>query len=104
MATIEVHATGETFEGVTGSLLAYYQGEANAVGGYTIDGVDYPAKVDVPADEAEAFDPARHTVTEVSEHLAESTLAEQERVLEAERARGEDARVTLVGHEDDAED
>jgi hypothetical protein len=93
MAVVEVHATGERFEGVTGSLLGYYQGEANTVGGLTIDGVAYPAKI------AESdFDPAAHTVVEVQEHLASATPGEQARVLDAEA--DSKARVSLVGEPD----
>lgn len=99
MATIEVAATGEVLEDVQGNLLAYYQGEANTVGGYTIDGVEYPARVDVPVEGEEGFDPADHTVPEVEEHLAESTVAEQERVLAAERDGKE--RKTLIGDDPD---
>ena len=106
MAVVEVHATGERFEGVEGALLDYYQGEANTVGGYTIDGQEFPAKVDVPDESVpadEVFDPAGHTVDEVNDYLANATPAEQERVLAAE-ADGK-GRVTLVGdvEADDAE-
>lgn len=94
MATVTVNLTGETFE-ASGALLAYYQGEAATVGGYTIDGLNYPAKLDVPADEAEAFDPADHNVADVQTYLANATPAEQDRVIAAERAGK--ARVSLVG-------
>lgn len=90
MATIVVHANGATFEGVEGRLLDYYQGEANTVGGYTIDGVEYPAKADVPdaavVAAGAAFDPSEHTVAEVLDYLAGATPEEQERVLTAEAA------------------
>lgn len=97
MSTVQVHATGQTIETASQTEADYYLGEANTVGGYTIDGVEYPAKVDVPVTEADAFDPADHTVAEVEEHLAESTPAEAERVLDVER-HGKD-RKTLVGDE-----
>lgn len=100
MATIKVHSTGESYE-ATGPLLDYYQGEANTVGGLTIDGIEYPAKADVPT-EAEvetggAYDPGEHTVEEVQEYLANATDDERARVLAAE-AEGK-ARKSLVGDE-----
>jgi hypothetical protein len=104
MAVVEVHATGERFEGVTGALLGYYQGEANTVGGFTIDGVEYPAKADVPEPAVvaagEAFDPADCTVDEVKDYLAGATPVEQERVIAAER--GGKARVSLLGEPQDS--
>ncbi|HEX4432793.1 MAG TPA: hypothetical protein VHZ96_26205 [Frankiaceae bacterium] len=43
MATVTVLATGESIT-AEGPLLAYYRGEAATVGGYSIDGVDYPRR------------------------------------------------------------
>lgn len=42
------------------------------------------------------FDPAEHTVEEVQKHLAKNPN-DTERVIEAERARGADARKTIIG-------
>lgn len=92
MAVVEVHATGARFEGVEGELLTYYLGEAGTVGGYSIDGVAYPRKFDTDS----GFDPAEHSVGEVQEHLANSTAAEQERVLTLE-ASSPSPRKSLVG-------
>ena len=92
MATVIQLATGSVMEGVEGALLAYYQGEANTVGGYSIDGVEFPEKVDVGESD---FDPSEHTVPEVEQHLAESTPAEQERVIDAEKSASK-PRKTLV--------
>lgn len=104
MATIHVHSTGATYE-ATGPLLDYYQGEANTVGGLTIDDVEYPAKTNVPTEaeveSGDAFDPGEHTVEEVQEYLENATDEERERVLAAE-AEGK-ARKSLAADEDDTE-
>jgi hypothetical protein len=89
MAVVQVHATGEEFDVPAGPLLDYYTGEARTVGGYSIDGAEFPRKI-VLSD----FDPGEHTVDEVNEHLAISMPGEVSRVLEAERAG--QARVTLL--------
>lgn len=97
MATVIQLATGARMEGVEGALLAYYQGEAATVGGYSIDGVEYPEKVDVPVTEdevADAFDPGEHNVDEVLEYLADATPEEQQRVLAAE-AEGKNRKSLL---------
>lgn len=88
MAVVQVHATGEEIE-ATGALLDYYLGEAGTVGGYTIDGSEYPRKI-----AASDFDPAEHTVEEVQAHLALSMPGERARVIAAEQAG--QARVTLL--------
>lgn len=44
---------------------------------------------------ADDFNPADHTIAEVEAHLEENPQDAQ-RVLEAEKARGDDARSTLV--------
>lgn len=88
MAEVIVHATGQTLT-ADGPLLDYYRGEAATVGGYTIDGAEYPRKIALSD-----FDPGDHTVDEVQEHLALSMPGEQARVLDAERAG--QARVTLL--------
>jgi hypothetical protein len=97
MATIKIHATGVEYE-ATGPLLDYYQGEANTVGGISIDGVDYPAKAAVASDaeveSGQAFDPSDHNIDDVQAYLANATDEERARVLEAERAGK--ARKTLL--------
>lgn len=89
MAQVIVHATGQEIDAPDGPLLDYYRGEANTVGGYTIDGAEFPRKIALSD-----FDPGDHTVAEVEEHLALSMPGEVSRVLEAERAG--QARVTLL--------
>ena len=42
-----------------------------------------------------SYDPSEHTIDEVREHLADHP-EDTAQVLEAERSRGDDARVTLV--------
>lgn len=88
MAEVTVHATGQTLT-ADGPLLDYYRGEAATVGGYTIDGAEYPRRIALSD-----FDPGDHTVDEVQEHLAQSMPGEVARVLDAERAG--QARVTLL--------
>lgn len=91
MAEVIQLATGQTVQ-AEGAALDYYRGEAATVGGYSIDGEVFPAKID-----ESDFDPNGHNLDEIAQHMANSTPREQARVLALE-AEGK-ARKTLVGDE-----
>lgn len=77
--------SGHVLEGVSGSELAYYKGEANTVGGYVIDeepAVTFPRVFDgekyvgeESADELGALADSAGDAAVASQHLADATSA-----------------------------
>jgi hypothetical protein len=91
--------TGSTYIGPT--VLDFKDGKATTDVTLSAGTIAYLEKRgykigEAPAEDEGPFNPVRHNVDEVQAYLADADEAERTRVLDAEKARGDKARKTIV--------